>query len=87
MCEGEGRLYTVWSQYREIRDGEAVEMERLEHVMGYSSNRARQYRSRPGEYGFIARCSCPAGDAITLSRGWPKWSPAIPSIRKVNVHE
>lgn len=73
FCRGEGRLAVYWRISHEDRSGRLVEIQRLLWSSGYSD--ALRGLKAPGKDDIrtLFRCHCPAGDAITLSRGWPKW--------------
>jgi len=81
LCAGEGRVWSVWGL--SFDDARGRWMERLEHVMPYSSAEARNYHFLDGEYGRVARCRCEAGDAPTLPHGVPRWPENLEPVRLV----
>jgi hypothetical protein len=82
LCHGEGRLLSVWLTYRDMTPKGPVPMQRLVKLFGYSTTEAAEYKLQPGEYHVFARCSCPAGEAPTVSKAWPRWKANIEPVRE-----
>lgn len=70
LCGGEGRLQ-VW---RRTWAENGYQHQSLTKIYPYAAIEAMEHKPEPGEYSFIYRCSCQAGDAATLPEKWPKWS-------------
>lgn len=70
LCGGEGRLQ-VWQRFWNEGERRASSVTK---IYRYGSLEAMEHKPEPGEYSFIFRCSCHAGDAPTLPQGWPRWS-------------
>jgi len=73
-CLGEGLVALFWRLLPE-RGTDGVEHEmQLEAVAPFSSlQAANQRHESTGMIDALFRCLCPAGQAETLSRGWPRW--------------
>lgn len=81
LCAGEGRITTVWLGYFDEKTQRR--MERLEHIMPYSSEEAIRYPLKPGEYVRLARCKCEAGAADTIAPNLGRWSDQVQPVRFV----
>lgn len=81
MCHGEGRLCIFWECFYEDRENGRVEIQQLKRVFQYT--KSFDYQQQRNEFRSIFRCKCPAGDAQTLSKHWPKWTIQSPTRREV----
>jgi hypothetical protein len=81
LCRGEGRLCVVWLATAEVRNDERKEAHALTQILPYQQSCASTgLKMGPGEYRTLFRCSCTAGDAVSLPKAWPKWSKSKPGV-------
>ena len=71
LCHGEGRLHVWFERYNS--DGKWCNQLKKIFQLSSGEDKEYQYQSKTSEAVYLYRCSCPAGDAVTLPESWPKW--------------
>lgn len=70
LCHGEGRIEVIFEW---MYDETLHPIRKLRRIFQYSGSERLDYRPVKGEYSYIFRCACLAGEAPGLSRKWPRW--------------
>lgn len=82
LCKGEGRLCVTWLVTSEIQNEQRVEVHALSRIIPYvESCDSKAFTLQKGEFRSLFRCSCLAGEAVTIPKSWPQWSRNIPAVR------
>jgi len=85
LCSGDGRLTVFMAVLYETDEvGQRHQKLKLRRIFRASDYPAiADYQPELEEHDFLFRCSCPAGDADSLPRNWPKWKGGSGSYQPV----
>ncbi len=84
MCGGSGLVATFWSQEFEETDEGRFEILRLHYMMPYHTSAKSHQQRDHDDVLAVNRCSCVAGNVVTLDKGIPKWDESKPTVRRRN---